>query len=101
VLADTTPLVQVVIPVASALLLTLLTLVSRLVYNVVNDVHEIKDVLITPKPTQLVPKPPLGLVDQVALLVIDATPPNGDKSSSRAVLERIEAHVDPDPTGPT
>ncbi|MHB2029658.1 MAG: hypothetical protein ACYCPT_12700, partial [Acidimicrobiales bacterium] len=36
---------------------------QRMMYN---DVHEIKDVLITPKPTSLVPNPPKGLIDVVS-----------------------------------
>ena len=64
---------QVVILVAASLMTSLIVWVAKRQGALIkraeqsaSDVSEIKSVLITPKPTSLVPNPPMGLVDIVA-----------------------------------
>ena len=64
--ANSSALVQVVILVIAALAVSVIGYMYKRNRGMYNDVHDIKDVLITPKPTGLVPNPPTGLVDVVA-----------------------------------
>jgi len=94
---------QLIIGVAVGFILLATPLFGKYLSRLSKDVRDMKNVLITPDPTPLVPNPNKGLVDVVAGLVKSATltqegtkallkdskPDNG--STSRDVLNRIEA----------
>lgn len=63
---------QVLVGVITGIITLSIPVLIRLVAKMHNDVHDIKGVLITPKPTGLVPYPPQGLVDVVAGLAYTA-----------------------------
>jgi hypothetical protein len=100
--AGTPPVVQILILVVAGLAVSVIGYVFKKNSNMANDVRDIKDVLITPKPTGLVPRPPEGLVDIVAghtraldtllrgtqALIVDKG--TNDGSTSRDALNRIE-----------
>lgn len=102
VTSTTTDFREVLISVASGVILLLVPLVVRFFAHISKDVREIKGVLITPEPTPLVPNPPEGLIDVVAglvktaganlqgtvALIKDSKPDDG--SSGRDVLNRID-----------
>lgn len=63
---------QVLIGVLVGVITLSIPVLIRLVAKMHSDVHEIKSVLITPKPTGLIPNPPQGLIDIVASLAFSA-----------------------------
>jgi hypothetical protein len=100
--SGTTPFVQVIILVVAALAVSLIGYVFKKNRGMYTDLHDIKDVLITPKPSGLVPHPEPGLVEIVAghtktlntllkgteALIVDKG--TNDGSTSRDALNRIE-----------
>jgi hypothetical protein len=100
--ASNSPVVQVLVIVIAALVISIIGYVFKRNRSMYNDVHEIKDVLITPKPTSLNPNPPKGLIAVVAdhtttlavLLAgtkeLVADKAQNDGSTSRDALNRIE-----------
>jgi hypothetical protein len=57
---------QIIVGVVIALVALSIPVIIQLISRMHRDLHDIKGVLITPKPTGLVPNPPKGLVDVVA-----------------------------------
>jgi len=106
VIASTSGPEQTAIGVIIGLVVLGLPLLSRYLVRLGRDLHDIKDVLITPSPTKLVPKPAKGLIDTVAdlqvtvqagvagvgALIRDSQPDAG--TTSRDALNRIETEQD-------
>jgi hypothetical protein len=99
---------QALVGVIVGLVVIGLPLLIRYLVRLGRGQERIMAVLITPEPTPLVPNPPKGLVDVVAGLVktskaslagtaalIKDSKPN-DGSTSRDVLDRIEAQTQAD-----
>jgi hypothetical protein len=103
VLAETNSVFsQVAVGTIIGLVVVGLPLLIRYLVRLGKGVERIMTVLITPKPTDLVPNPPPGLVETVSKLVMAQTPnlrgtaalirdsQPDDGSSSRDVLDKID-----------